>query len=59
MTDWKALAAARCPDMPADAVDRIVSSLTVLETAFRPLAGQLTAEDESAVTFANVCERAK
>jgi hypothetical protein len=56
MTDWKALAAARCPDIPADAVVRIVPALEALEAAFRPLAAKLTAEDESAVIFANVRE---
>jgi len=57
MTDWKALAAVRCPDIPADAVARIVPSLAALESAFRPLAKQLKPEDESAVIFANVQER--
>jgi hypothetical protein len=57
MTDWKALAAARCPDIPADAVARTLPGLEALEAAFVPLAAGLTAEDESAVTFANVQER--
>lgn len=57
MTDWKALAAARCPDMPPDAVARIVPGFEVLEASFRALAQQLTAEDEPAVIFANVRER--
>jgi hypothetical protein len=46
MTDWKTLAAARCPDIPADAVARMVPSLEALEASFRPLALQLTPEDE-------------
>jgi len=57
MTDWKALAAARCPDIPADAVARITPGLEALEAAFRPLTERLTAEDESAVVLANVQER--
>jgi hypothetical protein len=57
MTDWKALAAARCPDIPADAVARIVPSLEALEAAFRPLTGTLTADMESAVILTNVRER--
>jgi hypothetical protein len=57
MTDWKALAAARCPDLPADAIDRIAPALKALETTFRPLAETLTADDESAVIFANIGER--
>ena len=51
MTDWKALAAARCPDLSADAVARAIPGLEALEAAFRPLAAQLTVEDEPAVTF--------
>ena len=54
MTDWKVLAAARYPDIPADAVARLVPSLEGLEAAFRPLAGTLTPRDEPAVIFANV-----
>ncbi len=54
MTDWKALAAARCPDIPSDAVERIVPSLEKLEAAFRPLAAQLTEDVEAAVVFTNV-----
>lgn len=57
MTDWKTLAAARCPDLTADAIARIVPALESLETAFRPLAETLTADDESAVIFANIRDR--
>ncbi len=57
MTDWKALAAARCPDIPDEAVARIVPGFEVLEASFRALTKQLTPEDESAVIFANVRER--
>jgi len=57
MTDWKTLAVARCPDMPADAVARIVPALESLETAFRPLAQTMTPDVESAVIFGNVRER--
>ncbi len=59
MTDWKALAAARCPDLPADAIVRIAPALESLEAAFRPLAEMLTADDESAVIFANIRERSE
>jgi hypothetical protein len=37
--------------LPADALARIKPSLEALEAAFRPLAEQLTPEDESALTF--------
>jgi hypothetical protein len=59
MTDWKALAAARCPDIPAEAVAGMVPALEAMEAAFRPLAGQLRPEDESALTFTNVKERSE
>lgn len=51
MTDWKTLAAARCPEIPADAVARLVPAMEALETTLHPLTLQLTAEDESAITF--------
>ena len=51
MTDWKALAAARCPDIPEENVARLVPNCEALEAAFRPLAKQLTADDESATVF--------
>ena len=54
MTDWKALAAARCTDIPPDAAARIAPSLEALENAFRPLTEQLTPEIEPAVTFTAV-----
>ena len=59
MTDWKALAAARCPDIPHDAVSAAVPSLEALEAAFRPLAYALTPDVEPAITFANVQVPAK
>jgi hypothetical protein len=59
MTDWKTLAALRCPDIPADAVARIAPSLDALEKAFRPLAATLTPTDEIAVTLSNLQERAE
>jgi len=58
MTDWKALAAARCPDIPPEAVARITPALDALEAAFRPLALQLTPADEAAITFAPLREAA-
>jgi hypothetical protein len=57
MTDWKTLAAARCPDIPADAVPDMTPALDSLEAAFRPLEVRLTADDESALGF-SVNERA-
>jgi hypothetical protein len=59
MTDWKTLAAIRCPDIPAEAVARIAPSLDALEETFRPLAATLTPADEIAVTLANVEERSR
>ena len=59
MTDWKALAAARCPDIPPAAVSAAVPSLQALEAAFRPLAISLTPDVEPAVTFTNVKVPAK
>ncbi len=56
MTDWKALAAARCPDIPPDAVAGIAPSLEVLEKAFRPILEQLTPSDEPAITFSSLRE---
>ena len=37
MTDWKKLAAAMDPPIPAADVEKIVPTLEALETAFRPL----------------------
>ena len=54
MTDWKALAAARCPDIPDDAVAIMISSLEGLEVAFRPLVETLTADVDPAVKFSPV-----
>jgi hypothetical protein len=59
MTDWKTLAAARCPDLPPDAVAAMLPSLEALEAAFRPLAKKLTPQDEPATIFANVRERSE
>ena len=59
MTDWKTLAAARCPDIPSDSVARMVPALEALESTFRPLAAQLKPENEPAITLANVHERAE
>ncbi len=51
MTDWKLLADARCPDIPADAVARAVPALEALEAIFHTLANHLTADDVPAVVF--------
>ena len=53
MTDWKALAAARCPDIPADAAERIVGTMEALEEVFRPLVKSLKPEEEPATVFVN------
>jgi hypothetical protein len=52
MTDWKTLAAARCPDIPAETRANMVPALGSLEAVFRPMAARLTADDESALRFA-------
>jgi len=46
--DWKSVAAAVAPDMPAEAVDRCASALTSLDALFRPLANQLPFDTEPA-----------
>lgn len=51
MTDWKALAAARRPDVPPDAVDRIAPALNALDADFRPLVSLLTPEILPATEF--------
>lgn len=48
MKDWKAAAAALAPDVPGDAVDRIVQPLSLLETQFRPLVARIPLGTEPA-----------
>lgn len=51
MTDWKALAAARGLDIPAEAVTNIAPALSALEDSFRPLLARLSPEIEPAITL--------
>ncbi len=51
MSDWRLAARARCPDIPADEVDRIVPVLEALEAAFAPLAARIPLEAEPATVF--------
>jgi len=51
MTDWRLAAAARCPEIPAAEVERIVPVLEALETAFAPLAASIPVECEPATEF--------
>ena len=48
MTDWKQVAAAFAPDMPADAVERAAQPLEKLEQVFRPLLARIPLETEPA-----------
>lgn len=51
MTDWPALAHALDLDIPEDQLRRITPVLEDLETSFRPLVAQLSADAEPAVVF--------
>jgi hypothetical protein len=51
MTDWRLAAQARCPDIPAEEVERIVPVLEALEAAFAPLAARIPVECEPATAF--------
>ncbi len=44
--DWKSIAAAVAPDIPADSLERIVPSLDGLEAAFRPLLERIPFDGE-------------
>jgi hypothetical protein len=46
--DWKAIAAARKLDIPADAIERITPSMNALEAAFRPLVAKIPFDVEPA-----------
>jgi hypothetical protein len=48
MPDWKAIAAAVAPDIPADALSRIEPSLDSLEAAFCPLVARIPLDAEPA-----------
>ena len=51
MTDWRLAAAARCPDIPAAEVERMVPVLEALEAAFAPLAERIPVECQPAAEF--------
>jgi len=48
--DYRKLAAALAPDIPAEELDRAVQPLEALEAAFRPLTAGLADETEPAFT---------
>ncbi len=48
--DYRKLAAALAPDIPATELDRVVGPLEGLEAAFRPLTAALADETEPAFT---------
>ncbi|MEZ5352161.1 MAG: hypothetical protein R2762_05950 [Bryobacteraceae bacterium] len=48
MPDFKQLAAAWAPDIPAAALDKIEPSLQALEAAFRPLTAHVPLDAEPA-----------
>jgi hypothetical protein len=41
MSDWKAVASALAPEIPADQLERVTGPLASLEAEFRPLAAGL------------------
>jgi hypothetical protein len=49
MKDWKAIAKAGSPEMPAADLQRIVAPLEALEAAFRPLVADLPPDLEPAL----------
>jgi len=51
MKDWKTIAQAFAPEIPASALDRLAGPLNTLEDAFRPLCDRLPVELEPATTF--------
>jgi hypothetical protein len=48
MREWKAIAKAAAPEIPAGDLDRIVAPLDALEAAFRPLVKDLPPDLEPA-----------
>ncbi len=46
--DWKLVAAALAPDIPAESVERLLPTLNALEAAVRPLLAKIPAEGEPA-----------
>ncbi len=53
MKDWKTIAKAAIPDVPAEELDRLLEPLAALEETFRPLVRGLTPDFEPA-TFLSV-----
>ncbi len=51
MSDWKLAAQARCPDIPAAELDRIVPVLEVLEAELALLAAGIAIDAEPALVF--------
>ena len=49
--DYRKLAAALAPDIPAAELDRVIQPLESLEAAFRPLTAQIADETEPAYTL--------
>lgn len=48
MKDWKAIAQATIPELPARDLERLVEPLAALEETFRPLVADLTPDVEPA-----------
>jgi hypothetical protein len=48
MKDWKAIAKAGAPEIPAGEMDRVVAPLEALEETFRPLVKDLPMDLEPA-----------
>ena len=55
--DYRKLAAALAPDIPATELDRVIQPLDGLEAAFRPLTAALADETEPAFTVTLPVER--
>ena len=51
MKDWKAIAKAVAPEIPAGDVDRILAPLEALEETFSPLVRDLPVDLEPALEF--------
>jgi hypothetical protein len=51
MKDWKAIAKAVAPEIPAADLDRIVAPLQALEDTFRPLVQDLPPDLEPSLEF--------
>jgi hypothetical protein len=51
MKDWKAIAKAGVPEIPAGEIDRVVGPLDALEETFRPLVKDLPMDLEPALAL--------